>query len=145
MLPGILNRNRWQRRAAAGTVLGALMSGGLAAAADAAHRVTTDTPINHLIVFIGENRTFDHIFATYQPSKVNRSPTFFLRASFFRRAFRDRIIIAERTSAMGLGRVRTPGRNDAPHSVDEQPVPAQSPWRTAISLTFHTLCLTYAP
>ncbi len=25
------------------------------------------TPIKHLIVIIGENRTFDHIFATYQP------------------------------------------------------------------------------
>ncbi len=25
------------------------------------------TPIKHVIVIIGENRTFDHIFATYQP------------------------------------------------------------------------------
>ena len=25
------------------------------------------TPIHHLIVIIGENRTFDHVFATYQP------------------------------------------------------------------------------
>jgi phospholipase C len=28
---------------------------------------TTTTPITHLIVIIGENRTFDHLFATYQP------------------------------------------------------------------------------
>ena len=27
----------------------------------------TATLINHLIVLIGENRTFDHIFATYRP------------------------------------------------------------------------------
>jgi phospholipase C len=27
----------------------------------------TRTPIKHVIVIIGENRTFDHIFATYQP------------------------------------------------------------------------------
>ena len=27
----------------------------------------TTTPIKHLIVLIGENRTFDHTFATYQP------------------------------------------------------------------------------
>jgi phospholipase C len=29
----------------------------------------TDTPIKHVIVIIGENRTFDHIFATYKPRK----------------------------------------------------------------------------
>jgi phospholipase C len=72
MSPGILNRNRWPRSAAVGAVFGAVMACGLAAADDRAdrddaHRVKTDTPINHLIVFIGENRTFDHIFATYQP------------------------------------------------------------------------------
>jgi len=27
----------------------------------------TSTPIKHLIVLIGENRSFDHVFATYQP------------------------------------------------------------------------------
>jgi len=27
----------------------------------------TETPIKHLIVIIGENRTFDHVFATYVP------------------------------------------------------------------------------
>ena len=29
----------------------------------------TTTPIKHVIVIIGENRTFDHLFATYQPVK----------------------------------------------------------------------------
>jgi phospholipase C len=33
----------------------------------AAENVSTTTPIKHVIVIIGENRTFDHIFATYQP------------------------------------------------------------------------------
>src|SRR5579872_2638456 len=27
----------------------------------------TATPIKHVIIIIGENRTFDHIFATYKP------------------------------------------------------------------------------
>jgi phospholipase C len=27
----------------------------------------TETPIKHVIVIIGENRTFDHLFATYVP------------------------------------------------------------------------------
>jgi len=30
-------------------------------------RPSTATPIQHVIVIIGENRTFDHVFATYQP------------------------------------------------------------------------------
>lgn len=29
----------------------------------------TTTPIKHVIVIIGENRTFDHVFATYQPRR----------------------------------------------------------------------------
>jgi hypothetical protein len=31
-------------------------------------RSSTKTPIQHVIVIIGENRTFDHIFATYKPT-----------------------------------------------------------------------------
>ena len=27
----------------------------------------TETPIKHVIVIIGENRSFDHVFATYKP------------------------------------------------------------------------------
>jgi phospholipase C len=34
---------------------------------DQARHIRTATPIKHVIVLIGENRTFDHIFATYQP------------------------------------------------------------------------------
>ena len=29
----------------------------------------TTTPIQHVIVIVGENRTFDHLFATYKPPK----------------------------------------------------------------------------
>src|SRR6516162_652673 len=29
----------------------------------------TSSPIKHVIVIIGENRTFDHVFATYVPKK----------------------------------------------------------------------------
>ncbi len=35
-----------------------------------ANDANTTTPIKHVIVIIGENRTFDHLFATYKP--VNR-------------------------------------------------------------------------
>ena len=34
---------------------------------DAAARIRTETPIKHIILIIGENRTFDHVFATYRP------------------------------------------------------------------------------
>src|ERR1700738_789660 len=33
----------------------------------------TTTPIKHVIVIIGENRTFDHLFATYQPAKKDET------------------------------------------------------------------------
>src|SRR5579864_905904 len=39
----------------------------LPAAAEDGHRHSTATPIKHVIVIIGENRTFDHVFATYKP------------------------------------------------------------------------------
>ena len=32
----------------------------------------TRTPIKHLVVIIGENRSFDHVFATYQPAPDER-------------------------------------------------------------------------
>jgi phospholipase C len=39
----------------------------LAQPADKDPSTSTKTPIKHVIVIIGENRTFDHIFATYKP------------------------------------------------------------------------------
>src|ERR1700724_1412406 len=39
----------------------------LAAPLQAQEESQTRSPIKHVIVIIGENRTFDHIFATYKP------------------------------------------------------------------------------
>src|ERR1700694_1156441 len=37
--------------------------------ADDENSQRTATPIKHVIIIIGENRTFDHIFATYKPKE----------------------------------------------------------------------------
>jgi phospholipase C len=59
----------WKSRAAAlasaSTLVIQLISPAFAAAEDRSPR--TRTPIKHVIVIIGENRTFDHVFATYKP------------------------------------------------------------------------------
>jgi phospholipase C len=61
----------WKQRAAAvasvSTLIAQLMSPAFASAEDNSAR--TRTPIKHVIVIIGENRTFDHVFATYQPKQ----------------------------------------------------------------------------
>ena len=36
---------------------------------DKATQIKTESPIKHVIVLIGENRTFDHVFGTYAPKK----------------------------------------------------------------------------
>jgi phospholipase C len=51
--------------AVASFVFAALPAG--AADADSALGIQTETPIKHVIVIVGENRTFDHVFGTYQP------------------------------------------------------------------------------
>src|ERR1700739_784371 len=58
---------KWRAAAVAGiaTLVLQLISPAIAAAAD--HSRQTQTPIQHVIVIIGENRTFDHVFATYKP------------------------------------------------------------------------------
>ena len=38
-----------------------------AAAQDPAEKIATASPIKHVIVIIGENRSFDHVYATYKP------------------------------------------------------------------------------
>lgn len=40
---------------------------GAPVAADAAEGEGTETPIKHVVVVIGENRSFDHVFGTYMP------------------------------------------------------------------------------
>src|SRR5215475_9092257 len=38
----------------------------IAAAHDRPQKSRTATPIKHVIIIIGENRTFDHVYATYK-------------------------------------------------------------------------------
>jgi phospholipase C len=45
------------------------LMGPLAGSAQAQEANKARTPIKHVIVIVGENRTFDHIFATYQPKE----------------------------------------------------------------------------
>lgn len=52
---------------AAVTVLQLSLGGPLASPLQAQTSTSTSTPIKHVIVLIGENRTFDHLFATYVP------------------------------------------------------------------------------
>ena len=59
----------WPALAAGVALLGV---SALTASADD-HDAATTTPIKHVIVIIGENRTFDQVFATYQP--VNKGET----------------------------------------------------------------------
>jgi phospholipase C len=49
------------------TLVVQLISPAIAAAED--HTRKTRTPIQHVIVILGENRTFDHVFATYKPKR----------------------------------------------------------------------------
>jgi phospholipase C len=57
---------KWRSAAVAGvaTLVAQLVAPAFVAAEG--HR-QTKTPIQHVIVIIGENRTFDHVFATYKP------------------------------------------------------------------------------
>jgi hypothetical protein len=68
----------WWRRALVGVSLFALLSNNfyafgqaprIEANRDKATHIKTETPIKHVIVLIGENRTFDHLFATYTPKR----------------------------------------------------------------------------
>ncbi len=57
---------KWQKTAVV-SALALLVQSMPASAQQVVAASTTQTPIQHVIVIIGENRTFDHIFATYQP------------------------------------------------------------------------------
>jgi phospholipase C len=39
---------------------------------NSADTIKTSTPIKHVIIIVGENRSFDHIFATYVPKQSNQ-------------------------------------------------------------------------
>ncbi len=64
-----LRQRKWPAALALGAMLGAQIASPLAYADKKKQNDTssTTTPIKHLIVLIGENRTFDHTFAIYQP------------------------------------------------------------------------------
>jgi len=64
--PGFLAKVR--QHFAVGVSLVALTANlGAPLPAAAQDRPSTASPIQHVIIIIGENRTFDHVFATYQP------------------------------------------------------------------------------
>src|SRR5262252_1685565 len=66
--------SKWQARAlffASMSVASVLGLGTLAQAQSdpdkAVDRIPTASPIKHVIIIVGENRSFDHLFATYEP------------------------------------------------------------------------------
>lgn len=67
----VSQRRTWREQAIAAVLCAALISFATPASAgtpgnnDNSHGSETQTPIKHVIVLIGENRTFDHLFATY--------------------------------------------------------------------------------
>jgi phospholipase C len=71
MLAKLSTTTRCSRRPAVAVSVLAACAAGAAYAADPgpqkAHGVQTETPIKHVIVIIGENRTFDHVFGGYVP------------------------------------------------------------------------------
>jgi len=61
---------RLGRRLSIGASVSVLAAAGLvssAHAADPVDAVKTASPIKHVIIIVGENRSFDHLFATYVP------------------------------------------------------------------------------
>ena len=66
-----------RRRLYIGASVSVLASIGLASSAFAADpdktvdAIKTASPIKHVIIIVGENRSFDHLFATYVPKKKN--------------------------------------------------------------------------
>ena len=56
-----------QHLAVATSLVGLIANLGAPLSAAAQDQPSTASPIKHVIVIIGENRTFDHIFATYKP------------------------------------------------------------------------------
>jgi len=65
----------WRTKIVAGATAALLSAFGLATSASAADpdapvdMIRTATPIKHVIIIVGENRSFDHLFATYVPKR----------------------------------------------------------------------------
>ena len=65
------SRQRWMVALTLSAMLSVPGGGPMAARAQEAQHDpdrTTETPITHVIVLIGENRSFDHTFGTYTPT-----------------------------------------------------------------------------
>jgi phospholipase C len=58
--------------AGAGESTGVSSAASTVATPGGAHDRRTTSPIRHVVVIIGENRTFDHVFATYRPKNGQR-------------------------------------------------------------------------
>lgn len=72
MQPKRFNSHSWTLQCSAAFLAGLQVFASCSIAAYAQDRDDqphTRTPIKHVIVIIGENRTFDHIFATYKPKR----------------------------------------------------------------------------
>ena len=72
------DRKKWRAKTTACASMLALLVFGFGSSAQAAadpdkavDAIKTATPIKHVIIIVGENRSFDHLFATYVPK--NRS------------------------------------------------------------------------
>jgi len=59
---------QWQKTALISTLALLVQSMPAGAQTRTVAAPSTKTPVQHVIVIIGENRTFDHVFATYQPT-----------------------------------------------------------------------------
>ena len=72
-----IHHENWRTKIGAG-VFAAVMSAlslGASVPADAGpsvNEIRTATPIKHVIIIVGENRSFDHLFATYVPKSTGR-------------------------------------------------------------------------
>ena len=74
-----IDKTRWRTRTAIYACLCALSFPGANSSARAdddqqqtARSIRTATPIKHVIIIVGENRSFDHLFATYIPTTRRR-------------------------------------------------------------------------
>ena len=73
-----MDKRNWRLTAALCAPMFALLASDLDKPAQAenpppppAHAIRTTTPIKHVIIIVGENRSFDHLFATYVPRHRN--------------------------------------------------------------------------
>ena len=73
-----MDKRNWRLTAALCAPMFALLASDLERLARAenpppppAHAIRTTTPIKHVIIIVGENRSFDHLFATYVPRHRN--------------------------------------------------------------------------